>query len=212
VESVDSNGTISQLTENYEDEPRYKVIKTLRVESWRPINQENHKLLWDWHSQPALHEPGKNSASKKRYIRAVYNGDSKPLIKEALDNRDQELIAEKFLRDRFNGFTIDVPRGGRLENIDILGTAEDESGGELKTVVASVTSSSGSRRKNRIETLNSYSDRDEVFFFDAEERRPEKLHDEVEYVSLEEVFQWMNQDNTRRQRSLHTMLGLRDPA
>jgi hypothetical protein len=113
----------------------------------------------------------------------VYHGDSKPLIKESLDNRDQELIAEKYLRDKFDGFTIDVPRGGRLEDIDVLGTANDEENGEPVTVIASVTSSPGKRRRPRVKTLNSYSDRDKVCFFDAEESRPEGLHEDVEYVS-----------------------------
>ena len=107
----------------------------------------------------------------------MYHGDSKPLIKESLDNRDQELIAEKYLRDKFDNFTIDVPRGGRLENIDVLGTAKDERSSELVIVIASVTSSSGKRRRSRAKTLNSYSGRDKVYFFDAEESRPEDLHE-----------------------------------
>jgi len=81
----------------------------------------------------------------------------------------------------------------------------------LKTVVASVTSSSGGRRRDRIEAVNSYSDRDEVFFFDARDSRPSNLNTSVTYVPLEDVFEWMNEDDTRRQHSLHTMLGLRDP-
>lgn len=211
VETVDEQGSVPRITEEYEDDRRYRIIKTIQVEDWMFVYQENHKLLWDWHTQDAIHEPSKNATQKARYIRAVYYGDSKPLIKESLDNREQELIAEKYLRANLNEFTIDVPRGGRLENIDVLGSTRDERSGELKTVIASITSSSGNRRKSRIQTINSYIDRDEVYFFDAEESRPNDLHEDVEYVSLEHLFQWMNDDETRRQQSLHTMLGLREP-
>jgi len=211
VEEVGEEGTIPELTDQYEDDNQYKIFKTTRVEDWKHVSQENNKLLWDWHSQEAIHDPAKNAAEKARYIQAVYHGDSKPLIQTSLDNHEQELIAEKYIRDKLTKFTLDVPRGGRLENIDILGTAKHDDSDELKTVVASVTSSSGGRRRDRIEAVNSYSDRDEVFFFDARDSRPSNLNTSVTYVPLEDVFEWMNEDDTRRQRSLHTMLGLRDP-
>jgi hypothetical protein len=210
VEEVKEEGSAPDLTAQYEDDGQYRVVKTLQVEEWKCISQENHKLLWDWHSQDALHDPSKNATEKARYIRAVYHEDSKPLITTSLSHHDQELIAEKYLRDKLDDFTLDAPRGGALENIDLLGTVKDESAGGLKTVVASVTSSSGSHRRDRIKTINSLSDRDEVYFFDAEESRPVTLHNDVTYVSLENVFVWMNEDDTRRHRSLHTMLGLRD--
>jgi len=208
VKPIESNGSLPEITKEYEGKKGYKIIKTIQVEDWKTIHQENNKLLWDWHSQPALHDPGKKSDKKALYIRSVYYGDDKPLIKEALDHRGQELIAEKHLRENYNNFTLDAPRGGKLENIDILGSAESSDG--LKTVMASVTSSSGSRRRNRIEAANAYTNRGEVFFFDAEENRPEQLDDNAMYVSLEEVFQWMDENGTRRRRSLKTMLGLRD--
>jgi len=210
VEEVKEEGSVPELTDQYKNDGQYRVVKTLRVEDWKSISQENHKLLWDWHSQDALHDPSRNATEKARYIRAVYHGDSKPLIRISLDNHEQELIAEKYLRDLLNDFTLDAPRGGKLENIDVLGTSKDEDTDDLNTVVASVTDSAGSHRIGRIKSINSYSDRDEVYFFDAEDSRPGDLHEDVTYVSLEDVFEWMNEDGTRRQRSLHTMLGLRD--
>lgn len=210
VNEIGKTGSVSELTDEYKDDGQYRIIKTLHVEDWKRVSHENHKLLWDWHSQDALHDPSTNAAEKARYIRAVYHGDSKPLIQISLDNHEQELIAEKYLREKFDDFTLDAPRGGKLENIDVLGTATDKDSGELKDVIASVTASSGNHRRSRIRTINSYSDRDEIFFFDAEDSRPGDLHSDVTYVSLEDVFEWMNEDDTRRQRSLHTMLGLRD--
>lgn len=209
-EEVEEAGRVPELTDQYEDDNQYRIVKTNRVEDWKRVSQENNKLLWDWHSQEAIHDPSKNAIQKARYIRAVYRGDSKPLIQTSLDNHEQELIAEKYIRDKLTKFTLDVPRGGRLENIDVLGTATDDDSSELKTVVASVTSSSGGRWRDHVRAINSYSDRDEVYFFDAKDSRPANLNEEVTYVSLESVFEWMNEDDTRRQRSLHTMLGLRD--
>lgn len=211
VEEVGEAGSVPEFTERYDNDGQYKVIKTLRVEAWKRVPQENHKLLWDWHSREAIHDPVTNAAEKTEYIRAVYQGNNKPLITTSLSSHDQELIAEKYLRDKLDDFTLDAPRGGTLENIDVLGTVKDEDNGNLKTVVASVTSSTGGRLKGRVEDINFYSDRDEVYFFDAEDSRPRNLHDDVTYVSLEDVFEWMNEEDTRRQRSLHTMLGLRDP-
>ena len=189
VEEVGEAGTAPELTDQYEDDEQYKLIKTLRVEDWKHVSQENNKLLWDWHSQEAVHDPSKNASEKARYIRAVYHGDSKPLIQISLDSQEQELIAEKYIRDKHNSFTLDVPRGGKLENIDVLGTAKDGDSGELKTIVASVTSSTGSRRKDRVGAINSYSDRDEVYFFDAEDSRPANLDEDVTYVPLEYAFE-----------------------
>ncbi|AXR82302.1 hypothetical protein AArcMg_2306 [Natrarchaeobaculum sulfurireducens] len=210
IEEVGKAGSIPELTDQYEDDNQYRIVKTTRVEAWKHVSQENNKLLWDWHSQEAIHDPSKNATQKARYIRAVYHGDSKPLIQTSLDSHEQELIAEKYIRDRLTKFTLDVPRGGRLENIDVLGTARDDDSSKLMTVVASVTSSSGDRWRDRVRAINSYSDRDEVYFFDAKDSRPAHLNENVTYVPLEQVFEWMNEDDTRRQRSLHTMLGLRD--
>jgi hypothetical protein len=210
VDDVEEESSVPELTDQYEDNSQYKFVKTLQVEDWKHIFQESHKLLWDWHSQDALHDASKNATEKARYIRAVYHEDSKPLITTSLSHHEQELIAEKYLRDRLDDFTLDAPRGGTLENIDLLGTVKDKSAGRLKTVVASVTSSSGRHRRDRIKTINSLNDRDEVYFFGADESRPGNLLDDVTYVSLENVFEWMNEDDTRRQRSLHTMLALRD--
>jgi len=81
---------------------------------------------------------------------------------------------------------------------------------EPQTIVASVTSSTGSHRRERVEAINSFSDRDAAYFFAADDSRPSGLDEDVTYVSLREVFDWMNEDGTRRQRSLDTMLGLRD--
>ena len=39
IESAESNGTLSEMTEEYEDKSGYKVIKTLQVEDWKSINQ-----------------------------------------------------------------------------------------------------------------------------------------------------------------------------
>jgi len=211
VEEVTEEGTIFELTDQYEDDSQYKIFKTTRVEDWKYVYQENNKLLWDWHSQEAIHDPSENATEKARYIRAVYHGDSKPLIQTSLDHHEQELIAEKYIRDKVTKFTLDAPRGGSLENIDVLGTAKGNDSSKLMTVVASITSSSGSNRKDRIQTMNSFSDRDEVYFFDAKDSRPENLDEHVTYVSLNVVFDWMNEEDTRRQRSLHTMLGLREP-
>ena len=141
----------------------------------------------------------------------MYHGDSKPLIQTSLDSHEQELIAEKYLRDKHNSFTLNVPQDSKLENIDVLGTAKDGDLDKLKTIVASVTSSTGSRQRGRVRAINSHSDRDEVYFFDAEDSRPASLDEDVTHVSLEGVFKWLNKDETRRQRSLHTMLGLRSP-
>lgn len=56
--------------------------------------------------------------------------------------------------------------------------------------------------------INDFVDRDEVYILDAEESRPTDLADDIHYVSVDEVFEWMDTDGTRWQRSLYSMMGL----
>jgi hypothetical protein len=211
VESVVEAGSLPEVTEEYRNESGFTVVKTIQVEEWETVRQETHKVLWGWHTQDAVHNPANNAAQKEQYIRAVYHGDNKPLIRDALNPREEELMAEKYLRETVPNFRLSAPRGGELRNIDILGTSSDAETGEMRAVLASVTSSTGSHRHERIQTINDFSERDEVYYFDAEGSRPDNLDNAVEFISLDEVFDWMNTDGTRRQRALYTMLGLEGP-
>lgn len=211
VESVEEAGTLPAVTDDYYDKSGVKVVKTIKVEDWVRVRQETHKVLWGWHTPDAIHNPVSNAARKEQYIRAVYHGNSKPLIRDALNPSDEELMAEKYLRAAVPNFRLSAPRGGDLSNIDILGTSHEADSDEMRTVVASVTSSTGDHRRERVETINDFANRDDVYFFDAEGSRPTGLADAVNYVSLDEVFEWMDADGTRRQRALYTMLGLEDP-
>lgn len=211
VADVTPGKRILEFDEKYREQSQYKIIKTLQVERWKSVHHDTHKPLWDWHGRQTLHDTRKRAAEKKRYIRAVYQGEAKPILPDSLRDREQELLAEKYLRNRLTDFRLEAPRGGRLENIDLLGSTMKEDEGEITKVVASVTSSTGGRRQERVQTINSYSDRTEAYFFDLEGARPSNLDEDITYVSLEEVFDWMNSKGKHRQHSLYTMLGVEDP-
>jgi len=174
--------------------------KTIKVNEWIPVSFIERQPLWRWHSQSTIHGPNNSAEVKKEYVNAIYNNEPVPETLESLSSDNQELIAERWLRNHFENFQLDAARGGVLEHIDILGSTDSS------RIVASVTSAS-SYTEERIKSINEFADETKAFFFGRSNKRPDKLHPNVTYVSLSEVFDWMNTDNTRRQESLRVMLG-----
>jgi len=193
-------GRREEFEEEYQDE--YSFEKTVKVSSWMLIGYEEHKPLWHWQSRQTIHGPNQDADIKREYVKAVYEGDTIPKDIAVLSNDDQELMAERRLRERLDGFRLGSGRGGGLQYIDILGSTETD------RVVASVTYSS--YENDRIEAVNSFADDSRTYFFARGRERPEDLADDIEYVPLQRVFDWMDTDGTRRQESLHVMLGYQD--
>lgn len=197
TEIEESEGEDREFEQRYEDE--YSFEKTVRVSDWMPVTYEERKPLWHWQTPTSLHGVSKDSGVKRDYAKAVFEGGKTPKSVAVLSNDDQEFIAAHWLQNEYEDFRLDAPVGGNLQYIDILGSTESE------RVVGSVTYASYD--KSRIEDLNSYKNDSIAYYFGRGPDAPDRLAEEVNYVSLGEVFDWMDTEGTRRQRSLHVMLG-----
>jgi len=214
-----SEGRLQKLEDTYDevlpdDDDRYKLFKTVQVSGWLAVAQHSSMPLWHWHSVQSVHGPSENASLKREYVRSVYTGAETPRKLLVLSNEQQELLVEKYLRYKVfdeKNFRLDAPRGGRLEAIDILGHADEEQ------IFASVTASSGSHEDERIAEINQYGQKGRAFFFgvgydddEDDDKGPDSLSEEVDYIALEEVFDWMNDAADHRRESLDVMLGAAD--
>jgi len=193
----ESRGEALEFEERYRDFCEFE--KTVKIAEWMEVGYERFKPLWHWQTRRTLHGVSTDYDIKRQYVEAVFTGGETPKNIAVLTNDDQEYIAAEWLRNLYSSFRLDAPVGGNLQYIDILGSSEEQ------RVVGSVTYSS--YEESRVEALNSYVGESEAYFFGKGPNPPEDLAEEAHYVSLDEVFDWMDSENTRRQESLHLLLG-----
>ncbi|MDL0122391.1 hypothetical protein [Halobacterium salinarum] len=203
AEVSSSKGEVATFKDQYPDE-RYKFVKFVGVNGWKQVAQESHRPLWHWHSVQTIHGPSSNADVKRKYIRASFFDEPTPRQFEVLSSDDHELMAEHWLRSKLSEFSLDAPRGGTMEAIDILGSAQKE--GELVPIYASVTNSTGGYESSRVEAINSYPQHADRYFIGGGSK-PDGLSSEVTFVSLREVFELMDGDGGRLRHTLDVMLG-----
>lgn len=182
------------------DLDQYTIAKSIKIREWKVATQEENMPLWDGTSQGSLHD----SHAKKGYVRKFIAGNPFAYTLASLDRNDKELLAEKWLRSNYEDFQLDAPRGGKLQNVDIIGSTQE------KTIFAQVTGGVKERARERGEKLADYTGRySDVYLFAPDDSQPQ-LPEGVEFIELESILQELEESN-RGRKSLDVMLGRWSP-
>lgn len=180
------------------DTDEYNFGKSLQLTNWMEVTQRDHRQLWESQSQGSIHRTTK----KDDYLRRLIAGTEIPHDLSSLDGPQTELLAEKYLRDRYEDYQSDAVRGGRLQHVDILGSTTD------MAIYAQVTKSETAEYVDeRIQGIRGYvGPESEVFIFAPEDARPQELPKGIEFVALDKLFERFKED-PRKRHTLNVMLG-----
>jgi len=178
------------------DLDQYCIAKSIQVREWKVAPHEEYMPLWDGTSQGSLHD----SHEKKEYVRELMAGNPFAYTLASLDGNQKELLAEKWLRNHYEDFQLDAPRGGKLQNVDIIGSTQE------KTLFAQVTGGVAERARERGQKLADYTgEHSDTYLFAPEDSHP-RLPNGVKFVELESILADL-EESARGRKSLDVMLG-----
>jgi len=131
-------------------------------------------------------------------VRAILQEGKLPAEVGSLSPSQLEVACNAFLRVKFEGYFPTLPIGHTLPDVDTVG------GTKNKRILAQVTQSSNPEAK--LNTLQQYTAGDtHLILFGSSDSEPDSLG-EVEYVTVEEVFDTLYADEQQGRQMLDRML------
>lgn len=131
-------------------------------------------------------------------VRTILQEGKLPTEVGSLSPSQLEVACNEFLRVKFEGYFPTLPIGHTLPDVDIVG------GTKNKRILAQVTQSSNPESK--LNTLQQYTAGDtHLILFGSSDSEPQSLG-EVEYVTVEEVFDTLYSDKEQGRQMLDRML------